>query len=143
MLPQGQHVREVFTNPSTGLIAAGKSSKPKFFLECSTIEASTSTSVGEEVRKAGLGDFLDSPVSGGPQGADTGTLTFMCGGEDEVFAKAKPILQLMGKEIFHCGKYGAGLATKQINNYCAYVSFIGLCEGSYSSVTLQAITNED
>ena len=138
MLPQGKHVKDVYLNPSTGLLAGaqGANSSKKFFLECSTIEASTSVEVGKEVAKSGVGEFLDSPVSGGPQGADTGTLTFMCGGTPEIFAKAKPILATMGKEssIFHCGREGAGLATKQINNYIAYISYLGLCEGLFWSI---------
>lgn len=139
MLPQGKHVRTVFLDPSTGLLAIAKQGyhPKKFFLECSTIEASTSVEVGKEVAKSGVGDFLDSPVSGGPQGANAGALSFMCGAPPEIFARAKPILATMGKEssIFHCGKEGAGLATKQINNYVAYVGYLGLCEGGCSEVT--------
>jgi 3-hydroxyisobutyrate dehydrogenase len=131
MLPRGEHVLDVFTNPSTGLLSIPQGGNQKFFLECSTIETSTSVDVGKKVAKSGLGEFVDSPVSGGPQGSDAGTLTFMIGGPTELYEKAKPILSMMGKRenIFHCGKEGAGLATKQINNYCAWVSFLGLCEG--------------
>lgn len=135
MLPRGEHVLDVFTNPSTGLLSIPQGGNRKFFLECSTIETSTSVEVGKLVVKSALGDFIDSPVSGGPQGSDAGTLTFMIGGPIELYEKAKFILAMMGKRdnIFHCGKEGAGLATKQINNYCAWVSFLGLCEGEFFS----------
>lgn len=57
----------------------------------------------------------------------------MVGGSEELCEKAKPILVSMGKEenIIFCGRPGAGLATKQINNYCANVAYIALCEGWY------------
>ena len=54
----------------------------------------------------------------------------------EVFELVKPILSLMGKEenIYQCGGLGAGLATKQLNNYLGYVGYLGLCEGKYKQV---------
>src|SRR5271170_3206216 len=120
MLPKGSHVHDVFANPSTGLLSIPKSSpRDKLFIECSTIDVKTSLLVGSQVQKSGLGLFADAPVSGGPNGAVAATLTFMIGGAPELFALVKPIAQAMGKEggIFHCGPAGAGLATKQINNY--------------------------
>lgn len=130
MLPKGPHVLDAFTNPSTGLLSASKPSSPKLFLECSTIDVKTSLSVAEAVRKSGFGDFADAPVSGGPNGAHTGTLTFMVGGSPDLFSRITPIVQTMGKpsSIFHCGAPGAGLATKQINNYLSAVCILGTSE---------------
>ena len=130
MLPRGTHVHDAFTNPATGLLSAPKSASEKLFLECSTIDVKTSLEIGEEVKKSGLGVFVDSPVSGGPNGAAAGTLTFMVGGTPEHFTRVKPIVQMMGKEqsIFHCGPAGAGLATKQINNYLSAVCILGTSE---------------
>jgi len=130
MLPKGEHVLEVFTNPSNGLLCVPNGNSEKLFLECSTIETSTSMQIGDLVRDSGLGLFVGAPVSGGPKFSNSGQLTFMVGGSPEEFATVKPILSMMGKEegIFHCGSAGAGLATKQLNNYLAFVSFIGLCE---------------
>ena len=54
--------------------------------------------------------MLDAPVSGGVTGAEAGTLTIMCGGSAETFARAKPYLYVMGKNIFHAGGPGAGQA---------------------------------
>jgi 3-hydroxyisobutyrate dehydrogenase len=142
-LPNGNAVRRVFTDANTGLLSIRKdSSRPKFFLETSTIEVRTSNEIMEEVEKSGLGDFIDCPVSGGIPAAQQGTLTFMIGGSKELYDKAKPILCSMGKEenIIFCGKRGAGLATKQINNYIAYASFIALSEGSKSPSCKQART---
>ena len=52
----------------------------------------------------------------------------MVGGPEELFEQVKLIVSTMGKSIFHCGPAGAGLATKQINNYLSAVSIIGVCE---------------
>lgn len=123
---------EVFTNHETGLLSADASHlKNKLFLECSTIDVDTSQRVGAEVEKLKAGRFVDAPVSGGVHGATTGTLSLMVGCEPhELFDRAKPILCLMGKseKIFHCGGAGAGLATKQINNYLSCITMLGACE---------------
>lgn len=78
-------------------------------------------------------EFLDAPVSGGIPPAHAGTLSFMVGGPKGVFETAKPIMATMGKaeNLIHCGGSGAGLATKQINNYIAYCSYVALCEGRW------------
>ncbi|KAL1722625.1 6-phosphogluconate dehydrogenase [Schizophyllum commune] len=60
--------------------------------------------------------MVDAPVSGGVTGAKAGTLSFLVGGEADAFARAKPILELMGKRVIHCGPAGAGLAAKICNN---------------------------
>lgn len=130
MLPKGPHVLDAFTNPEKGLLLIPNSGSPKLFIDCSTIDVKTSLLIGEEVKESGLGRFVDSPVSGGPNGANAGTLTFMIGADAELFAQVKPIVRLMGKDesIFHCGEAGAGLATKQINNYLSSVCILGVSE---------------
>lgn len=134
MLPKGQHVRNVFMEPTTGLLSAlrdGQPRRPKLFLECSTIDVKTSLEIGEAVSKHSTADYLDAPVSGGVHGANNGTLTFMVGGPRQVFDDATTVLAYMGKaeNIFHCGAAGAGLATKQINNYMSATNMIAVCEG--------------
>lgn len=133
MLPRGEHVREVFTNPQTGLLSVAGSVKlgSKIFIDCSTIDVKTSQEVAAAVEASNLGSFADAPVSGGQGGANAGTLTFMVGGSPEAFETAKPTLELMGnpENLFHCGKAGAGLVTKLINNYLSAVNMIGVCEG--------------
>jgi len=88
--------------------------------------------VSEELEKAckaaGVG-FCDTPVSGGVGGARAGTLSIMCGGETADFEKAKPILGMMGKNIFHCGKAGTGGIAKLVNNQLAFTSMMALTEG--------------
>ncbi|KAI1612668.1 3-hydroxyisobutyrate dehydrogenase, variant [Exophiala viscosa] len=135
-LPNGNAVKKVFTDPFNGLLSASSSGRKKFFLETSTIEVRTSNEVLKEVETSGLGDFIDCPVSGGIPGAEQGNLTFMVGGNKDLFERAKPILATMGKEknLIFCGPPGAGLATKQINNYVANVSYVALCEGMNTGI---------
>jgi 3-hydroxyisobutyrate/3-hydroxypropionate dehydrogenase len=134
-LPAGAHVQTVFTDPFTGLLAGSLPQQPRIFIETSTIEVSTSLAVRQAVEAASPNfKFLDAPVSGGIPVAAQGKLTIMCGGDERVFEQARSTLELFGKKenLFFCGDAGAGLATKQINNYVAFVSFIGLCEGAFA-----------
>jgi 3-hydroxyisobutyrate dehydrogenase len=62
--------------------------------------------------------FIDAPVSGGQAGAENGTLTIMCGGELEAFARAEPVLHAYGKAITLLGPAGAGQLTKMVNQIC-------------------------
>ncbi|MER1974325.1 MAG: NAD-binding protein, partial [Psychrobacter alimentarius] len=73
-------------------------------------------------------DFLDAPVSGGTGGAIAGSLTFIVGGSDEAFAKAQPILAVMGKNIFHAGDQGAGQVAKICNNMLLGILMAGTAE---------------
>jgi 3-hydroxyisobutyrate dehydrogenase len=72
--------------------------------------------------------MLDAPVSGGVGGAQAGTLTFMVGGSEAAFARAKPILEKMGKTIVHAGGPGNGQAAKICNNMILGVSMIAVSE---------------
>lgn len=131
MLPKGPHVHGVFTDESTGLLAGAPPSKTKqiLFMECSTIDVATSNQMNDLVTGAGH-KFVDAPVSGGYNGAVAGTLTFMVGGSESLFNEVRPLVEAMGKKenVYHCGKQGAGLATKQINNYLGFVSMLGASE---------------
>lgn len=128
MLPQGPHVKKVFLDPTTGLLAM-KGPANRLFIECSTIDVPTSQEVAKAVKESGLGRFADAPVSGGPTGAEAATLTFMVGGEESVANEIKPIVMTMGKTFFLCGGPGAGLATKQINNYLSGAKMLATAEG--------------
>lgn len=136
MLPKGPHVQDAFLNPTTGLLSISGREDPILFIECSTIDVATSLEVRDRVIASELGSFVDAPVSGGPNGAKHGTLTFMVGGTDAQFSQVSPIISLMGKKenIFRCGPAGAGLATKQINNYLSSVCTIGVCEAMNTGI---------
>jgi 3-hydroxyisobutyrate dehydrogenase len=122
MLPAGKHVREVYEGAVLGAAAKGA-----LLIDCSTIDVDSARAVAAAAAKAGL-DMLDAPVSGGTGGATAGTLTFMCGGSDAAFARAKPILEKMGRNIVHAGGSGNGQAAKICNNMMLGISMIGVSE---------------
>ena len=125
MLPAGQHVRSVWLEKDRVLAAA----KPgALLIDSSTIDPETSRTVVAAAAARGL-DMIDAPVSGGVGGATAGTLTFMCGGTDAAFARAKPYLEKMGKNIFHAGGPGAGQAAKLCNNLMLAIEMIAVSEG--------------
>jgi 3-hydroxyisobutyrate dehydrogenase len=73
-------------------------------------------------------EFVDAPVSGGIAAAAAGTLTFMVGGSDDSFEKAKPFLEPMAKAVIHAGGLGAGQAAKICNNMILGATMIATCE---------------
>jgi 3-hydroxyisobutyrate dehydrogenase len=73
--------------------------------------------------------MLDAPVSGGPEGAQNGTLAIMVGGDATVFEKALPILDTMGKTVTHVGSIGAGQITKAINQIMITGTYLTMAEG--------------
>lgn len=121
MLPKGAHVLSVWGE----LVTAAKAGT--LLIDCSTIDVESARKAHELAAGAKCLS-LDAPVSGGTGGASAGTLTFMAGGSDEAFARAKPVLEAMGKKIVHCGGNGAGQAAKICNNMILGISMIGVCE---------------
>jgi 3-hydroxyisobutyrate dehydrogenase len=123
MLPAGKHVRSVYLD--NGILA--HAAPGALLIDSSTIDVDSAKAVHAAAAAKGFA-FLDAPVSGGTGGADAGTLTFMCGGADETFARAKPILDRMGKKVVLAGGAGAGQAAKICNNMLLAISMIGTCE---------------
>ncbi|HEX3674184.1 MAG TPA: 3-hydroxyisobutyrate dehydrogenase [Rhizomicrobium sp.] len=123
MLPAGHHVRGVYLD--NGILGAAK--KGALLIDSSTIDIDSARAVHTAAEKAGF-DFLDAPVSGGVGGAEAGTLTFMCGGSDAAFERARPVLDRMGKKVVLAGGAGAGQAAKICNNMLLAISMIGTCE---------------
>jgi 3-hydroxyisobutyrate dehydrogenase len=121
MLPAGKHVLQAWAD----LLPAAK--RGALVIDCSTIDVESAKRAHEAGAGAGVAT-LDAPVSGGVGGATGGTLTFMCGGSPEAFARAKPILENMGKRIVHCGGAGAGQAAKICNNMILGATMIVTCE---------------
>ncbi|MGI9373666.1 MAG: 3-hydroxyisobutyrate dehydrogenase [Hyphomicrobiales bacterium] len=124
MLPAGEHVRSVYTGDDGILSSAAKGS---LLIDSSTIDVESARDVAQAAENAGM-VMIDAPVSGGVGGAEAGTLTFMVGGPDEAFASAQPLLEQMGKNVFHAGGAGNGQAAKVCNNMLLGISMIGTCE---------------
>jgi 3-hydroxyisobutyrate dehydrogenase len=83
-------------------------------MDCSTVAATTVREIHQQLSELGVG-FLDCPVSGGVEGARQATLAIMVGGDEEVFSRAEPILQKMGKAVAYMGRSGSGQAAKATN----------------------------
>lgn len=124
MLPASRHVEGLYLGDN-GLLAALKPGS--LVLECSTIAPESARKVHQAARERSI-EMLDAPVSGGTAGAAAGTLTFMIGGAAEALAKARPIFEAMGKNIFHAGPDGAGQVAKVCNNQVLAVQMIATAE---------------
>ncbi len=81
-----------------------------------------------EVAKAKGVDFIDAPVSGGQAGAENGVLTVMCGGDEAVFEKAKPVIDAYARMVGLMGPAGSGQLTKMMNQICIAGIVQGLAE---------------
>ena len=112
MLPASKHVESLYLGEE-GLI---KLIQPgALLIDCSTIAPASAQKVAAAATSQGL-HMIDAPVSGGVAGATAGTLTFIVGGHAEALERARPVLQAMGKNIFHMGDAGAGQVAKLCNN---------------------------
>ena len=124
MLPASQHVESLYLGEE-GLLA--HIADGALVIDCSTIAPQAARKVAEAAAARGL-DMVDAPVSGGTGGAVAGTLTFIVGGEAAVFERARPVLEQMGKNIFHAGASGAGQVAKIANNMMLGIQMAGAAE---------------
>lgn len=136
MLPSGKHLLDAYRGTpgqpgqqsqagQPGLLATA--APGTLFLDCSTINVDEAREAAELAVAAGH-RAVDAPVSGGVVGAEAGTLTFMVGALPEDFEAVRPMLEVMGKRVVHCGEHGAGQAAKICNNMILGVSMIAVCE---------------
>lgn len=132
MFPSGRHVLDAYRGTERpgqpgerGLLAAA--APGTMFLDCSTINVDEAREAARLAIDAGHRS-VDAPVSGGVVGAEAGTLTFMAGGDGADFDAVRPLLEVMGKRVVHCGGHGAGQAAKICNNLILGVSMIAVSE---------------
>ncbi|MEQ7895941.1 3-hydroxyisobutyrate dehydrogenase [Xanthomonas arboricola] len=112
MLPASRHVEALYLGEA-GILA--QIPEGALVIDCSTIAPASARKLAAEAQARGLA-VLDAPVSGGTAGAVAGSLTFIVGGAAQVLERARPVLQAMGKNIFHVGDNGAGQVAKLCNN---------------------------
>jgi 3-hydroxyisobutyrate dehydrogenase len=124
MLPAREQLREVYLGQGGVLASAAPAT---LLIDCSTVDVETARAVAAAADVNQL-EMLDAPVSGGVAGAQAATLTFMVGGTDKAFARAKPVLEAMGRTIVQAGGAGSGQAAKICNNMILGVSMIAVCE---------------
>ncbi len=108
-------------------IAAGARSG-SLVVDCSTISPQATRQFGGRLAGGGVG-LVDAPVSGGSEGARLGTLTMFVGGAEADVARARPVLEAMGKTITHLGPLGSGQAAKAVNQVIISGTYLGVAEG--------------
>ncbi|PQE03753.1 3-hydroxyisobutyrate dehydrogenase protein [Rutstroemia sp. NJR-2017a BBW] len=129
VLPEPSHVKNVFGQILQPPLSTSVVANPdRLFIDCSTIDPTSSREVARAVHTTEQGRFVDAPMSGGVVGATAGTLTFMLGAPDELVDRVTPILEMMGKRVLHCGPQGAGLSGKLANNYLLAINNIATAE---------------
>jgi 3-hydroxyisobutyrate dehydrogenase-like beta-hydroxyacid dehydrogenase len=105
-----------------------QNAQPRDIVVCmSTIDPLLARRFAERLADKGIA-MLDAPVSGGPHGAAAGTLSVIVGGPDDTFAAAEDIFRAIGKNVFHVGGHGMGLAMKLINNMLGQIQTVAIAE---------------
>ena len=121
-------------SPDVTLVARGEdglfagASAGDIIIDTSTISPVITSELAKEAAALGV-DWLDAPVSGGPQGAEAGTLSIMVGGPGTALEKARPILEAMGATITHVGEEsGSGQVAKACNQVAGALTLQAVCE---------------
>ncbi|HWK72041.1 MAG TPA: NAD(P)-dependent oxidoreductase [Burkholderiaceae bacterium] len=139
MLPNTPDVQSVVYG-SQGL--SGRPPAQGLLIDMSTISPVAARQIGADLAAQGIA-FLDAPVSGGPMGAQDGSLTIMAGGEAQAFELARPVLQAMGTTVTHVGSSGAGQTLKLCNQLICGINIQAICEalalGRAAGVDLQVL----
>ncbi|OHV81073.1 oxidoreductase [Rhizobium sp. LCM 4573] len=118
-------LRSVTTGPD-GALSGMKGGA--VLIDNTTASAEVARELYEAAKAKGV-EFIDAPVSGGQAGAENGVLTVMCGGDEAVFEKAKPVISAYARMVGLMGPAGAGQLTKMINQICIAGLVQGLAEG--------------
>tara|TARA_B100001173_G_scaffold1306_1_gene1093 strand:+ start:438 stop:1358 length:921 start_codon:yes stop_codon:yes gene_type:complete len=124
MLPEGKHSKEIYLGDN-GII--NKVTKDCLLIDCSTIDIETSKEIGKAATDKGI-MMIDAPVSGGVMGAQKAALNIMVGGSKKAFDRALPVLNIMGKNIYHAGEIGSGNGAKICNNMSLGITMIAASE---------------
>ena len=125
MVPNGSVVRELIAGPD-GLLEGMR--RGSLLLDTSSSEPWLTEASGRLLADAGIA-MVDAPVSGAQWGAEAAELVFMCGGAAADLERIRPLLDLMGKAVFHLGPLGAGHAMKCLNNLVTAMNLLAVTEG--------------
>ena len=123
-LPDSAVVTEVM-HADDGIVAG--LSGGETVIDTSTISPTVTEELAAELDELGV-SMLDAPISGGEEGAIAGTLSIMVGGDAAVLAENRPILEVMGATVTHCGDNGAGQVTKACNQIVVASAMVGVSE---------------
>jgi 3-hydroxyisobutyrate dehydrogenase len=124
-LPTSSEV-ESLLGGSDGILAGMR--RGATLVDCTSGDPVQSRRIAARLADAGV-SFIDAPVSGGVSGAEQGTLTVMCGGDEDVFERTRPVLESFGRKIVRCGPVGAGHALKAVNNMLLAINLWSAGEG--------------
>ena len=125
MVPNGPVVQSIVEGED-GLL---KGLRPgTLLLDTSSSEPWLTEATGRLLADAGVA-MVDAPVSGAEWGAQAAELVFMCGGAAADIERVRPLLEAMGKAVFHLGPLGAGHAMKCLNNLVTAINFVAVTEG--------------
>lgn len=117
-------VEEVYYSEN-GILANAR--KGMMFIDMTTSSPALAIRIAADAEEKGISS-IDAPVSGGDVGAQNGTLSIMCGGNEQTFQEVLPLLQVFGKQIVYQGEAGAGQHTKMCNQIAIATNMIGVCE---------------
>lgn len=132
-LPTPNDVRQViFGNHG---LAYGLNIRGKVVIDSSTIDPGSTREIARRLRSLGI-EYLDAPVSGGPEGASNATLTFMVGGKRDAFEKTSGLFRSMGKNVFYLGESGAGTGAKLVNQLLVASNTLAAAEAMQLSQAL-------
>ncbi|GAA4703306.1 NAD(P)-dependent oxidoreductase [Brevibacillus fulvus] len=123
-LPLPDTIEQVYFG-ANGLLEADL--QGKLIIDHSTVSPLLNKRVYAAIAEKG-GSYMDAPISGGPMGAEAGTLAIMCGGAKSDYDRAQPVFAAMGQHLFHVGEIGTGSIVKLMNNYLIGVHTAALAE---------------
>jgi 3-hydroxyisobutyrate dehydrogenase len=136
-LPSSTEVRQVIFG-SEGLAASLK--RGAIIADMTTGDPGATREMAGQLLPAGI-TLVDAPVSGGPHGADAGTIAIMVGAPSEIYARLHPVLEMISPNVFHCGDVGSGHAMKLVNNVVAagvrMITFEAVAMGVKSGLSLE------
>lgn len=124
MLPNNAIVEQVLLGEN-GIFAGAKPGV--CLIDMSSVAPSFTQKMAKRAAEKGLG-YVDAPVSGGVKGAAGGTLTIMVGGETELVNQIRPLLEVLGKKIYHVGPVSSGDAVKVVNNLLLGINMAAVAE---------------
>ena len=129
MLPNSAIAREVIAGPADSILDSAKAGQ--LVMDMSTVSPETTDFIAASCAEKKV-DFVDAPVGRLASHADNGQSLFMVGASTAGFARVRPLLELMGSDIYHCGDRGAGTRTKLVNNFLA----ISYCQMNAEALSL-------
>lgn len=127
-----QQVQEIVCGEGGLLTAIGRNKTDQIIIDCSTVEPHVTKDIAAKITAAGA-QFLDAPLTRTPKEAEQGSANVMAGGDADVLARARPILNTFAENIYHAGPVGAGATLKLLHNFISLGNCVLLAEAVVSA----------